>query len=135
MDGGTMRSRIFQYFCRTAFRLTLVTVFAYTPTAAQTVSVGIKAGLPITDSFVVDHQPGINNSTFDTRRYTVGPTFELRLPYCLAFETDALYKRLSYTSNPFGFDTFRLQPPPEAARQIEKGGLHISSVRKSLSDA
>ena len=31
-----------------------------------------------------------------TRRYTVGPTVELRLPFGLAAEFDALYKRFGY---------------------------------------
>jgi opacity protein-like surface antigen len=103
-----MCSRIFQDFCKTGLRLTLVTVFACTLSAEQTVSVGVKAGVPIMDAFAVASRPSsLNNYTFDTRRYTVGPAFELRLPYSFAFETDALYKRLNYASNPFGFDMFR----------------------------
>ena len=86
----------------------MLTAIVDLPVVAQTVSIGIKAGVPVTDAFVLNNQASVlNNYTFNTQRYTIGPTFELRLPHDLAFETDALYKHLTYASNPFGFDTFR----------------------------
>ena len=77
------------------------------PVAAQTIDFGIKAGVPVTDPFVVNDQAsGLTNYTLKTQRYTFGPTLELHLPYSLAVEGDALYKPLRYVSYPFGFDSF-----------------------------
>lgn len=87
-------------------RFLIMTVFTV-PAAAQNVSFGVKAGVPVTDAFILSSPASsINPYTFTTQRYTVGPTFELGLPYKLSFVTDALYKQLQYASNPFGFSTF-----------------------------
>src|SRR5215469_10005000 len=85
----------------------LVAVVFTMPAAAQDVAFGVKAGVPATDPFILNTPTSpINTYTFTTRRFTVGPTFELGLPYKLAFVADALYKQLHYVSNPFGFNTF-----------------------------
>lgn len=63
---------------------------------AQPVSIGVKAGVPLTD--FVDAAKGNQSSYFtNTKRYTVGGTIELHLPARFSIEIDALYKR-------FGFD-------------------------------
>ena len=63
---------------------------------AQPVSVGVKAGVPLTD--FVDAAKGNQSAYFtNTKRYTVGGTIELHLPARFSIEFDALYKR-------FGFD-------------------------------
>jgi hypothetical protein len=63
---------------------------------AQSVSVGVKAGVPLTD--FVDAAKGDHSAYFtNTKRYTVGPTVEFHIPARFSFEIDALYKR-------FGFD-------------------------------
>jgi Outer membrane protein beta-barrel domain len=63
---------------------------------AQPVSVGVKAGVPLTD--FVDAAKGNQAAYFtNTKRYTVGATLELHLPARFGIEIDALYKR-------FGFD-------------------------------
>jgi opacity protein-like surface antigen len=100
--------RIFKYFCRTVLRVVFLNLVGLMPVAAQSIAFGIKAGAPITDGFVVnDHASDLTNYSFNTQRYTFGPTFEVSLPYHLTFEADALYKRLRYVSYPFGFDSFR----------------------------
>jgi len=100
--------RIFKYLCKTILRVVFLNLVGLMPLAAQSIAFGIKAGAPITDGFVVnDNASNLTNYTFNTQRYTVGPTFEVGLPYHLTFETDALYKRLRYVSFPFGFDSFR----------------------------
>jgi hypothetical protein len=70
-------------------------------------SIGVKGGIPISDSSGVRPDSGcisigcaFFNFSSETKRYTLGPTVELRLPLGFAFEADALYSRLSY-------DTFR----------------------------
>ncbi len=63
---------------------------------AQPVSVGVKAGVPLTDALSV--QPGgAVQYLEDTYRYTVGPFIELRLPAHLALEIDALYRSYEYS--------------------------------------
>ena len=53
----------------------------------------MKTGIPV-NSLLTSTAP-----TFQarTRRYTLGPTFELNLLHGLAFEVDLLYKRLEYS--------------------------------------
>jgi hypothetical protein len=71
---------------------------------AQTVSLGLKGGIPLTQAFETanfDTGPGRGgltriNYTSRAKRYTVGPTVEVSLPLGLALEFDALYKRLDY---------------------------------------
>ncbi len=75
----------------------LALLFTLTAAAAfpQLVSFGIKAGVPFTDAFDTVQQRDLSYVS-DTRRYTFGPMVELNLPFGLAVELDALYKRLSY---------------------------------------
>ena len=106
-DHGVKTSRVFRNVCRGVLQVLILTVLAF-PALAQTVSFGVKGGVPIIDPFVLNSSlTSLNNYTFITQRYTVGPTFEMALPYRLFFEADALYKHLHYVSNPFGFDTFQ----------------------------
>lgn len=77
--------------------------------SAQMFSIGIKAGVPLTDGFQATSVSGstytpLVNSFVPTsssedaylRRYTVGPTVEIHLPLHLSFEVDALYRRGGY---------------------------------------
>jgi opacity protein-like surface antigen len=59
------------------------------------ISFGVKAGVPITDAF--NTVKGDQSSYFtNTKRYLIGPTFELHLPLQFSIEVDALYRRLGY---------------------------------------
>jgi opacity protein-like surface antigen len=100
--------RISHYLCKVTLRVVLLNVLWVTPLAAQSIAFGIKGGTPVTDTFVVDEQASdVTNYSFDTQRYTFGPTFEVGLPYHFTLEADALYRRLRYVSYPFGFTSFR----------------------------
>src|SRR5262245_5023522 len=106
--GGTMHFRIWKFFCGATLGLAILSSLGTGRADAQAIAFGIKAASPISDSFVLNNGgSALNNFTFNTLRYGGGPTFEVGLPFNVAFETDALYKRLTYASNPFGFDTFR----------------------------
>ena len=59
---------------------------------AQPWSVGLKAGVPLTE-LLTAASPGYQATT---QRFTVGPTVELGLPYRFAFEADLLYKRMEF---------------------------------------
>jgi opacity protein-like surface antigen len=58
----------------------------------QNISIGMRAGVPITDLVAAAQSPnfGFNSST---PRYVIGPTFEVRLPFGLGFHIDALYRK------------------------------------------
>jgi hypothetical protein len=75
-------------------------------TVAQRLALGVKGGVPILDAFVESGVVPRSTYTFDTKRYTVGPTGGFSLPLNLNFEADALYTRLDYNSTIMGVDTF-----------------------------
>jgi hypothetical protein len=65
---------------------------------------GVKGGTPLspsTSSAFDGDRSGSGLSALNIRRYTVGPTFEVALPFRLHFEADALYKRLDRTEHRF----------------------------------
>jgi hypothetical protein len=65
---------------------------------SQPFSFGLKGGMPLTDFIDAARAQNIDAST-TTNRYIVGPTAELRLPFGLGVEVDALYRHFSYNSS------------------------------------
>src|ERR1700745_3383660 len=61
---------------------------------SQPFSAGLKAGVPLTD-FINTVQ---NASTTVPNRYVVGVMAEVRLPFSLGVEFNALYRHLNFTS-------------------------------------
>jgi hypothetical protein len=59
----------------------------------QLFSVGVEGGTPLSEStssgMVGNRSIGGGLSTLNVRRYTVGPTFEVALPFRLRIEADA----------------------------------------------
>jgi opacity protein-like surface antigen len=76
-------------------RSLLLLATAAAPAFSQSFGFGIKGGLPFTD-FTNAVSSGTNVFDDNTRRYIVGPTVELRLPFGLSIEADALYRRFNY---------------------------------------
>lgn len=70
--------------------------------SAQFLSFGVEGGVPLTDAY---NSNGYSTSIYK-RLYIVGPTVEVHLPFHLAIEADALYRRNgfagSYTSDTAG---------------------------------
>ena len=60
---------------------------------AQSLSVGAKGGIPFTDAV-----EGSFGNRSEARRYTVGPLVEVGLPFSLAVEFNAIYKRIGYST-------------------------------------
>jgi hypothetical protein len=62
---------------------------------AQNLHVGLKGGVPLSDTFNAIQGPG---GVFQdkTRPFTIGPMLAVDLPARLGFEFDILYKRLGY---------------------------------------
>jgi opacity protein-like surface antigen len=64
----------------------------------QSFSVGLKGGLGLTDSFAADSIDGNPLTGPGSKDYVIGPTFEIRLPFSLAVEADALYRPLHFNA-------------------------------------
>jgi hypothetical protein len=64
------------------------------PALAQNISVGVRAGVPLTDAFDAARSANFGFNT-ERPRYAIGPTFEVRLPLGLGFHIDALYRQIS----------------------------------------
>ncbi len=104
---------------------------------AQPVSFGVRAGVPLTDLLDASSalpQAGSAPSkpfTSTTNRYIIGPTAELRLPFGLGVEFDALYRHYSFSSP--GFVT---APPViyimEGAEQTDGGDWEFPLMAKYL---
>ena len=62
---------------------------------AQPFTAGVKAGAPATDFLNTVESGTINFHTY-TQRYLFGPTAELRLPFGLGVEFDALYRHYNF---------------------------------------
>ena len=76
-------------------KLILCTLLSGVGLFAQPVSIGVIGGVPITDAFETFQ----GNSTYyatNTKRWLVGPTFQLNFPARISLEVDALYRRLGY---------------------------------------
>ncbi|HTF68869.1 MAG TPA: outer membrane beta-barrel protein [Edaphobacter sp.] len=59
-------------------------------------SIGAKVGVPITDAFSTTSL-GPNQTLYsNSQNYILGPSIELRLPYRLSVEFDALYRPLTF---------------------------------------
>jgi opacity protein-like surface antigen len=78
-------------------KLALLTIFSAAALCAQLFSLGVKAGLPLTDFIdtVSSSHASVNTVT---NRYVVGPTAELHLPFGLGVEVDVLYRHFNYNS-------------------------------------
>jgi opacity protein-like surface antigen len=75
----------------------LPVLFVSVPALPQWFSFGVKGGVPLTNAFEAAFQRDFGYVS-DTKRYTLGPVVELRLPLSLGVEFNALYKRLNYDS-------------------------------------
>jgi hypothetical protein len=66
--------------------------------AAQPFGAGIKAGIPLTD-FIDAAQSGTIRYSTVLNRYVFGVEGELRLPFGLGVEIDALYRHMNFAVN------------------------------------
>jgi hypothetical protein len=63
---------------------------------AALLSAGLKAGVPLTETFDFISSDPRTRFFSSTKRYLIGPTFELNLPAGLSVEFDALFRKFSY---------------------------------------
>lgn len=64
------------------------------PAWPQSISVGVRAGVPASDAFETAPGPLLFRNL--PHRWTAGPTLEVRLPFNLGVTFDALYSRVEY---------------------------------------
>jgi hypothetical protein len=81
-------------------KLVFLLLISFVPAYSQLFSVGVKAGVPLTDAFHDISAPAGTTSNFKDN-YIIGPTAEIHLLFHLSVEADALYRR-----NGFGVDGF-----------------------------
>lgn len=81
-------------------RPVILFVLTTIPIFAQPFSAGLKAGIPLTD-FLNATENGTFEYASSTQRYIIGGEAEVRLPFGLGIEFDALYRRLSYSGSGF----------------------------------
>lgn len=68
---------------------------------AQHLSIGVTGGLGLTDAFIDQTTPDTGHTYSAAKDYLVGPAIELRLPFSLAVEFNALYRPLHLTESFF----------------------------------
>jgi hypothetical protein len=71
----------------------------------QTFGVGVKGGVGLTDAFSSQSFTSLSgaiSTASGSKDYVVGPMFEIRLPFSLAVEADALYRPLHFTATAAG---------------------------------
>jgi hypothetical protein len=66
------------------------------PAFGQFLSLGVKGGIPLNDVYT---NGGNGDLTGNTNRFIVGPMGEVRLPFQLGVEADALYRHYSMNGN------------------------------------
>ncbi len=82
--------------CAIVFPLVLGSVSAF----GQLISVGVKAGVPLNDAYVGTVSASrLSYPPPSTDRYLIGPEVELRLPFHLGVEADALYRHYALSGN------------------------------------
>ncbi len=111
----------------------LVLGFSSLPAFGQFLSVGIKAGVPLNDAFV---NGGSGDLSGITNRFIIGPEAEVRLPFHLGVEVDALYRHYSLggnSTNEWDFPfllKYRFKGVPLVHPYVEAGAIfnHVSDI-------
>ncbi|MCU1233801.1 MAG: hypothetical protein JWP63_1768 [Candidatus Solibacter sp.] len=78
-------------------RLACLLLLSSAAAFSQPFSFGIKGGLPMTDFVDAANNQNFTSAAY-TNRYIIGPTVELRLPFGLGVEFDALYRHFGYST-------------------------------------
>src|SRR5579862_457629 len=93
-------------------KLLLVLCSASVVMMAQPFSIGVKAGVPITDA-IETFQGNQASYASNTHRYLIGATAQVNLPFRISIEVDGLYKRLG-----FQYDQFSGPGPPTSSATV-----------------
>jgi hypothetical protein len=75
-------------------------LLASSAASAQHISVGVAGGVPLTDGLSdFTSVSGAYRTLSDSKEYIFGPMLEVRIPWNLAIEIDALYRPINVTTN------------------------------------
>jgi hypothetical protein len=66
------------------------------PAHSQSFSFGLKAGVPLTGTPYTLSQIADGGDFASAKRFAIGPTAEIRLPFHVSFEIDALWRQSSF---------------------------------------
>lgn len=91
-------------------RLALVVLLVASAAFSQSLSVGLKGGVPLFDAFKV---ADTTRYFSDKAPYVIGPALEVHLPLGLSAEVDLLYRNLEYNS------TIQVVSPPGPAQILD----------------
>jgi len=82
-------------------KIFVVSLFLVTGAFGQSLSVGIRGGVPFTGALsdLTTHGVDVVSRSFsDSNQYIIGPMVELHLPFGLSIEADGLYRPLNLTT-------------------------------------
>lgn len=80
--------------CRLIRKMLVFTALAATMAAAQNFGYGVRGGVPLTDFLEAESKTGaLTNVVKGRGNVIIGPMVELRLPFGLGVEANALYRR------------------------------------------
>lgn len=77
----------------------ILVLFLSLPSFSQSITIGVKGGIRATNDVE-------GSGTSESKRYLVGPAVEVKLPFRLALEVDALYSRFGLRTSQGGFFGF-----------------------------
>jgi hypothetical protein len=77
--------------------------------AGDLFGIGLRAGAPLTDAFEAVNSPDFNFRS-STKRFTIGPSAELFLPFGFGVEADVLYRRTEMEVTSTGSPEFPTEP-------------------------
>jgi hypothetical protein len=82
-------------------KILLVSLFLLTNAFGQSLSVGIRGGVPFTaalSDLTTNGADVVSRSFSNSNQYIIGPMLELHLPFGLSVEADGLYRPLNLTT-------------------------------------
>jgi hypothetical protein len=112
-------------------------VFALSAASAQNIGYGVRGGVPLTDFIQADSKTGaITNVVTGKGNVLIGPMFEVRLPFGLGIEANALYRRWNATgvtstgsASTWEFPLYgKVRLPGLIARPYAGGGMNFQRL-------
>jgi hypothetical protein len=116
---------------------TLTLALAVVPANAQNIGYGVRGGVPLNDFIKADSKTGaLTNVVTGKGNVLIGPMLDLRLPFGLGIEADALYRRWDAkgvlstgSASTWEFPVYgKVRVPGIVARPYFGGGLNFQRL-------